>query len=273
MNSITLHKKMGQHFLKDKHIAEKIVKIIEIQDNDWILEIGPGDGVLTQFLINTPAQKIIAVEIDHRFTQLLREKFNQAENLNIIGEDFLVFAENFFNTLDRKIHVIANLPYYITTPILFTLLDYRSKLLTSVVTIQKEVADRLISSPDTKTYGIPSVLFQLYTEIERIFTISKNSFFPVPKVDSAVVKIKFLEKPLYALENERFFRIMLKKLFGQRRKMIKNTLKTIIPEMESFTTLSVDITRRPENLTVKQFVHLSNELYGLYKEKDHDRSR
>ncbi|MEJ2627704.1 MAG: 16S rRNA (adenine(1518)-N(6)/adenine(1519)-N(6))-dimethyltransferase RsmA [bacterium] len=263
MNSITLHKKMGQHFLKDKHIAEKIVKIIEIQDNDWILEIGPGDGVLTQFLINTPAQKIIAVEIDHRFTQLLREKFNQAENLDIIGEDFLVFAENFFNTLDRKIHVIANLPYYITTPILFTLLDYRSKLLTSVVTIQKEVADRLISSPDTKTYGIPSVFF----------TISKNSFFPVPKVDSAVVKIKFLEKPFYALENERFFRIMLKKLFGQRRKMIKNTLKTIIPEMESFTTLSVDITRRPENLTVKQFVHLCNELYGLYKEKDHDRSR
>ena len=273
MKSLKLHKTIGQHFLKDRHIAEKIVEAIDIKKNDWILEIGPGDGVLTEYLVESLAQRVIAVEIDERFAQRLRQKFDQAEHIDIIGEDFLVFAEDLFNNLDRKVHVIGNLPYYITTPILFTLLDYRSQLLTTVVTIQKEVADRLISSPGAKTYGIPSVLFQLYAEIEKVCTISKNSFIPVPKVDSTVLRLRFLEKPRHALENESFFRIMLKKVFGQRRKMIKNTLKTIIPEVALLHTLSVDITQRPEHLSVKQLVQLSNELYRLHKEKGHDRSR
>jgi len=231
------------------------------------LEIGPGDGILTQYLLNTPAKRVIAVEIDNRFAELLKQKFNRTENFDIICDDFLVFAEKFFKNLKRKIHVIGNLPYYITTPILFRLLDYRSKILTSVFTMQKEVADRITSSPNSKNYGIPSVLFQLYAKINLIFNISKNSFFPVPEVDSSVVKLIFFEKSLYPLENEKFFRIMLKKLFGQRRKMIKNSIKKIIPDKEHLGKLSFDLTKRPENLTIQQFAQLGNVLYRLSKEK------
>ncbi|MFO7890739.1 MAG: 16S rRNA (adenine(1518)-N(6)/adenine(1519)-N(6))-dimethyltransferase RsmA [bacterium] len=270
MKNLRLNKNIGQHFLKDKHIAEKIVNLIEITDDDLILEIGPGDGRLTQFLVETPARKVTAVEIDNRFAQLLRKKFHQAENLEIINADFLEFADGFFKHHQKRIHIVGNLPYYITSPILFKLLEYRSKIGTSVFTVQKEVADRLTSAPHSKTYGIPSVLFQLYSEVKQVFTISRNSFFPVPEVDSSVIKINFFENPLYPLENEEFFRILLKKLFSQRRKMIRNTLKTVIRDKKLLNELSIDVTKRPENLTIKQFVQLSNELHRLSKGSAHD---
>lgn len=263
---------MGQHFLKDKHIAEKIVNLIDIKDDDWILEVGPGDGMLTQFLVETPARKVTTVEIDNRFVRLLRKKFDQAENLEIIHADFLEFADSLFKPLQKKIHIVGNLPYYITSPILFKMLEYRAKIGMSVFTIQKEVADRLTSAPNAKTYGIPSVLFQLYANVEQAFTISRNSFFPVPEVDSSVVKLCFLENSIYALENEEFFRILLKRMFRERRKMIRNTLKKIIPDKNILDKLSIDLTKRPENLTVKQFVQLSNQLSKLEKERGNDRS-
>ncbi len=270
MKSLRLYKNIGQHFLKDKHIVKKIVDVADIKENDWILEIGPGDGMLTQYLLKTAAEKVTAVEIDNRFADLLTEKFSQAGNFNVICKDFLNYADEFFTNSNRKIKVMGNLPYYITSPILFKLLDYRSEILSSVVTVQREVADRLTSAPHSKTYGIPTVLFQLYSEVEQIFTISRNSFFPVPEVDSSVIKINFFENPAYPLENEKFFRILLKKLFSQRRKMLRNTLKTVIGEKKLLNELSVDVTNRPENLTIKQFVQLSNELCRLSKGKTND---
>jgi len=270
MKSLRLHKNIGQHFLKDKHIAAKIVDAADIEEGDWILEIGPGDGMLTQYVLQTAAEKVTAVEIDNRFADLLREKFSQAENFDVICKDFLKCADDFFTHIKRKIKVMGNLPYYITSPILFKLLDHRSDILRSVFTVQREVADRLTSEPHSKTYGIPSVLFQLYSEVEQVFTISRNSFFPVPEVDSSVIRINFFENPLYPLENEKFFRIMLKKLFSQRRKMLRNTLKTVIGKKKLLNELSLDLTKRPENLTIKQFVQLSNELHRLSKDSVND---
>jgi len=270
VKSLRLHKNIGQHFLKDKHIAEKIVNTADIEKGDWILEIGPGDGMLTQYLLNTAAEKVTAVEIDRRFADLLQKKFTRMENFEVICKDFLKCADEFFMNINRKIKVLGNLPYYITSPILFKLLDYRSNILSSVFTVQREVADRLTSDPHSKTYGIPSVLFQLYSEVEQVFSISRNSFFPVPEVDSSVVRIIFFENPAYPLENEEFFRILLKKLFSQRRKMIRNTLKTVIRDKKLLNELSIDLTKRPENLTIKQFVQLSNELHRLSKGSAHD---
>lgn len=261
--ALKLKKNLGQHFLRDTAVTQKICSSMNIQQGDWLLEIGPGDGKLTQHLVNSNADKLTAVEIDRRFAEKLQIRFNNNDRIKIICGDFLKEAPSIIKGVNQKIRVVGNLPYYITTPILFLLLKYRSQIIDSTVTIQKEVAERIISSPHSKKYGIPSIMFQLYSQVEILFNISRNSFYPVPDVDSSVLKIKYLKEPIYPLENENFFRIILKIIFNKRRKMLRNTLKQIIPDNANSAEIPIDLSKRPEDLTVKQLTVLSNILYRL----------
>ena len=222
------------------------------------MEIGPGEGVLTEYLIGSPAERIIGVEIDYRLAKLLRARFGRHTQFELIEKDFLEIDFTSFLKGEKKVRVVGNLPYSVTSPILFNLLEHRSWIRDVIVTVQKEVGERITSPPKSKVYGIPSVLFQLFSETEILFGIPRNAFYPIPKVDSVVLRITFLPKPRYPLANEVFFRKMLKTVFSQRRKMLRNTLKGIVPDEEMLKKCPLDLSQRPEDLSIKEFVLLGN---------------
>lgn len=253
-------KRFSQHFLRDRLSARRIVDNLNIQKGNHVLEIGPGEGALTEFLVKSPAERIISVEIDSRLVELLRERFGEDNHFKLIEGDFLKLDLAFFIQGKTKFRIVGNLPYSITSPILFHLLEYRSFVQDIMVTVQKEVGERIISPPGSKAYGIPSVLFQLFSETEILFQIPRLAFYPIPKVDSVVLRITFLLKPRYSLMDEVFFRKMLKTVFGQRRKMLKNTLKGITQNEEMLKKIPIDLFQRPEDLSVEEFVQLSNIL-------------
>lgn len=255
-------KRLGQHFLKDLSIAQRIIESMEIGAGDHVLEIGPGEGVLTKGLIAGPAGRIVGVEIDRRLTPWLWKQFGQDQRFELFEEDFLKL--DLASLIEgKKIRVVGNIPYSITTPILFRLLDHRQWIEDITLTVQKEVGERIVSLPGFKEYGIPSVLFQVFGRAEVLFPISRHAFYPVPEVDSIVLRVDFFKFPVYKIKDVQFFRRLVKTTFGQRRKMLKNTLKVIEKDEDNLRTVSIDLRRRPEDLSVTEFVQLSNELVRL----------
>ena len=259
-SNIRPYKRFAQHFLRDHFLARRIIDSLKIQSGDHVLEIGPGEGVLTEFLIKSPAERIIAVEIDFRLASILRGKFKQHRQFELIEGDFLKSDLNSFVIGEKKLRVVGNLPYSITSPILFSLLDRRSIIDDVIVTVQKEVGERITSPPGSKVYGIPSVFFQLFSQTEILFTIQRSAFYPKPKVDSAVLHIAFLPQPRYKIEDEVFFRKLLKTVFSQRRKMLRNSLKSMVKDEKVLKLIPIDLSQRPEELSIEEFVLLSNEL-------------
>lgn len=259
-SSIRPFKRFSQHFLRDRFWASRIVDSLNIESGDHVLEIGSGEGALTEFLVKSSAERIVGVEIDSRLAKILREVFQLYRQLQIIEGDYLKTDFTSFVREEKKLRVIGNLPYSVTSPILFNLLENRSGIHDVVVTVQKEVGERITSPPGSKVYGIPSVLFQLFSETEMLFAIPGNAFYPVPKVDSVVLRITFLPKSRYSLTDEGVFRKVLKTAFGQRRKMLRNTLGTIVQKKEVLKRSSIDLSRRPEDLSIEEFVQLSNML-------------
>ncbi len=260
-------KRFSQHFLRDRFLSRRIVDSLNIQSGDHVLEIGPGEGALTEFLVKSPAERIVGIELDSRLSRLVNERFGQNNHFELIEGDFLKSDFTTFVKGERQLRVIGNLPYAVTSPILFNLLESRSCVRDVVVTIQKEVGERITSRPGSKIYGIPSVLFQLFSETEILFEIPRNAFYPAPKVDSIVIRITFRPKPRYPLMDGVFFRKVLKAVFGQRRKMLRNTLKGIVHDETMLKKCSMDLSRRPEDLSVEEFVRLSNI---LFEKKVHD---
>ncbi|HHS13870.1 MAG TPA: ribosomal RNA small subunit methyltransferase A [bacterium] len=254
-------RRWSQHFLTDNRLALRIVESMKPKAGDSVLEIGPGRGVLTSFLLNSQAGQIVAVEIDPELSAMLKEKYGN-ERFHLITEDFL--AIDWKEQLRAgNWRVIGNLPYAITSPILFRLMECRQWIHDITVMVQREVADRLTGSPGTRTYGIPSVLFQAHSRVETLFHVSRGSFFPVPGVDSSVIRITFYRKPRYSIMNEVFFTEMVRAVFQQRRKMMRNTLATWmgIPDLDN--KVRTDLSLRPEALGVSGLVDLSNELQDL----------
>jgi 16S rRNA (adenine1518-N6/adenine1519-N6)-dimethyltransferase len=255
---IYLKKALSQHFMKEVSYAERIVQSMGIQQGDLVLEIGPGDGVLTRCLLSKPLERLFAVELDRRLYPLLTGQFGKDGRFQLIEKDFLKLDMSSIAMDARKLRVVGNLPYAVTSPILFKILENRSIIVDLTATVQKEVAERLTAPPGNKTYGIPSVFFQMHATIRLLFSIPRKAFFPVPDVDSAVVHVLFLPKAAFLVKDEAFFKTMVKTVFNQRRKMLRNTVKPFIKNESDIENAPVKLDRRPETLSVREFAELSD---------------
>lgn len=228
---------------------------------DIVLEIGAGRGELTG-LIAPSVKKIYAVELDTNLCGPLKDNLKQYSNVEIINQDILKF--NFrknFGKSGNKIKLIGNIPYYIATPILEKLLEFREIIAEIYITIQKEFARRIVSKPGTKDYGSLSCFLQYYTEPKIIFSISKNCFFPAPKVDSCFVGLEIRRDYPVNLKNERALFRIIRTAFNQRRKTLRNSLKNIIPQQKLnafFKHYNINPNIRPEDLSLSNFLNLAN---------------
>ena len=260
-------KGLGQNFLSSQSVLEEIADSAEIE-NEGVIEIGPGFGVLTNELAKR-AEKVLALEIDERLIPILRDTLSEYDNVKVINKDVLKtdIAELIKSEFgDRRVSVAANLPYYITTPIITSLIENRLPLKNLVVMIQKEVADRITAQPGTKDYGAISVLCQFYTKPELICNVGAELFVPPPKVDSAVVKMAFRDEPAVEVKDEKMFFRTVKAAFSQRRKTLLNCLAANFPINKSDLTQimeSVDISpsRRGETLLLEEFAKLAEAIY------------
>lgn len=258
-------KSLGQHFLTDRNMIEKIIRSVEVQQDQALIEIGPGTGALTAYLFQKHPN-MLAIEVDDRAIDHLNQQF---ESLSILKGDILKISwdqlaasiENAGLQKWKKASVVGNLPYYITSPILFRLLDWSENLSEAVVMIQKEVAERIVANKKTKAYGILSVQFQLFTEVAYLFTVPPSVFSPPPKVDSAVIRIKF--KDTFSLEEQQCIREVVRLAFGQRRKKLKNNLKARYTAQQ-LERLPYSDNIRAEELSPNDFA----ELTTLLKQSD-----
>jgi 16S rRNA (adenine1518-N6/adenine1519-N6)-dimethyltransferase len=244
-------KSLGQNILQDKNIIRKIITALNPMENETVVEIGPGKGALTDELINKKIN-LIAIEIDKNLFEELQLKYPE---LRIINKDFLnVDFEKEITNL--KCRVVGNIPYYVTSPILFKIFENHKYIVDALIMMQLEVAHRLIAQPRTKEYGILSVFTNFYSEAKLLFKVSKNVFYPKPEVDSAVVYFKFKEK-LDLNDNEiELFREIARTSFNQRRKTLRNSLKKLI-SVEKQKTLKFDFNRRAEELSLNDFLYLA----------------
>lgn len=251
MPLVRAKKYLGQHFLKDTEIARRVSESLALRYPMGVLEVGPGMGVLTNFLLQDPQVKLTAIEVDEESVSYLHEHYPQ---LNVIRGDFL--AMDLDALYDEPFCIIGNFPYNISSQILFKALDYKDKVQCIAGMFQKEVAERIVSPPGKKSYGILSVLLQAYYHPEYLFTVSEDVFLPPPKVKSAVVR--FVRNDTNRLPcNEILFRTVVKTAFNQRRKMLRNSLKSLIGA-ESSSLSDAIFQKRPEQLGVEDFVYLTN---------------
>ena len=253
-------KKFGQNFLTQPAIAHNIVKALNINKGDTVIEIGPGPGVLSENIISLKPQKYLAIEIDKRWAEDLSAKFG--DYISIINTDFLQWDLAPILQENDPIKIIGNIPYNITSPILFRLLDHFSKLDSAVVMMQKEVAKRIVSNSGTKEYGILSILMQTFADVEYLFDVGRKNFNPVPKVDSAVIKFKFF-KSISGIENLKLYRQIVRGTFNYRRKMLRNSIGRIFDQTIVSSLADFDLTLRPEQLTIEGFKKLSNTVNQL----------
>ena len=268
-NKFHIKKKFGQNFLVDQNILQKIVEIPTINKNTLVIEVGPGLGSLTEHLLEKSLH-VLAYEIDSELVRILSETF-QEDNLSIIGEDFLKRdVDNDIKALNIKyenVVVVANLPYYITTPIILKIIEESKLIKELVVMTQLEVARRLTSKPSTKDYNSLSVAIQYKTKAEIAMKVPKNVFIPAPNVDSAIVKLEILDDVLLKPKSEEHFYNLVRSSFKQRRKTLVNNLYVRYGE-EKVNLISyledLDLNRqiRAENLSVRDFIRLSDYLYS-----------
>ena len=260
-------KKFGQNFLIDTHVLEKIIAAADVTKDDFVLEIGPGIGTMTQYLCEH-ARAVAAVEIDKNLIPILGDTLGAYDNVEIINQDILkVDIRKLADEKNggRPIKVVANLPYYITTPIIMGLFESHVPIDSITVMVQKEVADRMQVGPGTKDYGALSLAVQYYAAPEIVAIVPPNCFMPRPKVGSAVIRLtRHKEPPVQVADEKLMFRI-IRASFNQRRKTLANGLKnsgelTLSKEVieESITELGVPVTIRGEALSLAQFAELSN---------------
>jgi 16S rRNA (adenine1518-N6/adenine1519-N6)-dimethyltransferase len=254
-------KSLGQHFLRDENIARKIVEAVRPGPEDVVVEIGPGEGSLTRFLI-PQAGKVIAIEIDSRAVERLQKQYT-GESFTVIQGDFL---ETDLSALrmgaGKGIRIVGNIPYNITSPILFHILDHRNNIQDATLMMQTEVAERIVARPRTKAYGILAVSCQLLADVKALFQVSPNAFFPKPQVRSTVISLTPLESPRFRVASEEFFRTMIRALFGKRRKTMRNSLKYFLEGKQIDVGGMPFLNRRPEELSPAELAEMSNQLYG-----------
>lgn len=265
-------KSLGQNFLIDGNIVDKIIDMAEVTNDDYVIEIGPGIGTLTQRLCEK-AKKVIAVEIDNKLIPILQENLKECDNFILIHNDILKIDINALIEKEfegKKVKVVANLPYYITTPIIMELLEKKLNIKSITVMIQKEVAERINAKPGSKDYGALTLAIHYYSSPKAGFVVSPNCFMPQPNVDSLVIRLDILDKlPIYVNDEKMLFKV-IKAAFSQRRKTLINSLansglfkvsKDTCKEI--LTSLSLDENVRGEALTLEQFAKVCSNL-NLY---------
>jgi len=267
-------KSLGQNFLIDANIQQKILEATQVGPRDQVLEIGPGLGALTSYLVERAAL-VVAVEYDKGLYQILKEMFSEQPNIRLLNQDFLVtdLLEILDNPGKEEYHykVVANLPYYITTPVIFKLLEAPVPWESMILLVQKEVADRICAGPGNKDYGALTVMINFHGKPEKVMNVSKTVFYPSPQVDSTVIRI--LAPQLPAVENQRrvkispFLQQVVQAAFGQRRKTILNALGTLEPYFGGkdergriLANLGIDPQQRGETLTLDQFINMADEM-------------
>jgi len=258
-------KRWGQHFLVDRNILDKVIRTAEVEKGDIILEVGPGLGEMTLALARQ-AKKVIAVEIDSKLVAILEKKMRGHPNVEVVKSDILkVDFDQFLKKEGHPIKVVANLPYQISTPLLFRFIESKDVFSTFTLMLQREVAERMVAPPGRKEYGPLSIFIQLSFDLTIRFFIKPSAFFPPPKVDSALVHMVWREEPLVETNDEEWFKRVVKACFGYRRKTLVNALKhseLVLPEsMElKMKGIGIDPQRRPETLTIQEFAALANAL-------------
>lgn len=264
---IRLTKSLGQNFLTDINVVSRIVDTAEITKDDMVIEIGPGVGSMTGELASR-AGKVIAVEIDRHLIPALKDNLKAFSNLEIINEDIMkVSVADITNNKDNmRLKVVANLPYYITTPIIMKLLEEDNDIEQMVFMVQKEVAQRMVAKPGGKDYGALSVAVQYYAQPEKVFDVPPHCFIPQPEVDSTIIKLKRNTTPPVVLKNKDLFFKVVKASFGQRRKTLLNALSNFGGFNKSkeeirniLNAVNIDGNLRGETLSIEQFAALSNE--------------
>ena len=253
----TPSKRLGQNFLIDPNIVRKIVALAELSPNDHVLEIGPGRGILTEALSRT-AGHVTAIEVDSRLHAYLKTKQAEFPNVELVCDDALAYP---VESLPMGTVVVANLPYYISTPLLFRLLDHRGRFPRMVLMLQDEVADRLVAQPGGSDYGVLSVMAQYAADITKAFRVSAQCFRPRPDVASAVVRLRMKERTRLSPKEEITFRALVKAAFAHRRKTLVNSLRdegyALHPVIESLQRLDIAPTRRAETFSVEEFLRLA----------------
>lgn len=268
-HNFQLSKSLGQNFITDKSVIEKIVEGSDVTENDLVIEIGPGIGVLTSEAAETAA-KVVAIEIDKKLIPILGETLAEYDNIRVINQDILktdinevIREEREAGTFTGGVKIMGNLPYYITTPIIMGILEKGVEADSITIMMQKEVADRIKSTPGGKIYGAISVAVQYYCKVEQVASVPKEVFVPRPKVDSAVLKLTIRkERPVDLIDEKSFF-ACIKAGFGQRRKTLLNSLtgvnglgKEEIKEV--LENAGVDPSRRAETLDIAEFAAIAN---------------
>ena len=262
--SLRANKKLGQNFLINQQIIDEIIEKSQINKEDTVLEIGPGLGSLTKALMQN-AKRVIAVELDENMVNILNNRFNN-ENLEIINEDILKIDLNEIINKYGKIKVVANLPYYITTPIVMKLLEEEYNIESITVMVPKEVGERLCAEPGSRDFGAVTIGVNYYSKSNIIIDVPKDNFMPVPEVDSCVIKLDILnEPPVILKDKKRFFRLV-KAAFSQRRKTINNSLASgefsKDKVLNTLNKLGIDAKLRAEDLSIQDFANITNELIG-----------
>lgn len=244
-------KAWGQCFLHDRNVVRRIVDAAGIQKGDRVIEIGAGLGVLT-FALAARGAEVWAVERDRDLVQVLRSEFADDQQVHIEEANALEFD---YGKLGGRVKIVGNLPYNISAPIIFRLLDYREAISSATLMVQKEVADRLAAPAGNKTYGIPSVICQLHAEVAKVLHVGRGAFIPAPRVDSAVVQLAMRDRPLVDIDSQ-FFRSVVRAAFAQRRKTLRKTLgnrfeATLVDR--ALTVVGIEGRLRAESLTAAQF--------------------
>ena len=267
-NGIRANKSLGQNFLINKDVLESIVNSSEISKDDMVIEIGPGLGTLTKYLLEK-AGEVLCIEIDSKMIKILNNRFNQYENFEIINEDVLkvdlnkIISEKKRQGKVKKVKIVANLPYYITTPIIMKLLEDKLDIESITVMIQKEVAERLIAVPGEKETGAITYTVYYYCESEKIMEVPNSSFIPEPEVTSEVIKMELRSKPAVEIENPKIMFMIIKSAFMQRRKTLLNALtntKVFLSKeegLEILKKLNLGENIRAENLSIQDFCNIA----------------
>ena len=272
LNKYGIHanKSLGQNFLINEEVINQIIEKAEIDEKDLIIEIGPGLGTLTSRLLEK-AGKVICVELDDRMITILNDRFKLYNNFELIHDDILkvnlnkIINENLFeNNNIKKIKIVANLPYYITTPIIMKLLEEKLNITSITVMIQKEVADRLIAVPGEKNAGAITYSVYYYAEAEKVLDVENNSFIPEPSVTSTVIKLNIRKEPVIQIKDEKLMFKIIKQAFMQRRKTLVNALSNmdIFKSKEEIVKvledLNINTKVRGEALTIEQYAQITN---------------
>lgn len=275
-NNLRANKALGQNFLIDENIIDNIIEAANISDRDIVIEIGPGLGTLTNELIKK-AHKVVAVELDENMVSILNKRFFNIKNLEIINEDILKIdiqkmideekkKASKENILINNVKVVANLPYYISTPIILKLLEKKLSINEIVIMVQKEVADRICAKPGDKSSGSITYMVNYYADAEKIIKVSPSCFIPNPKVESEVIKLNIKKELRIQVEDENKFFNLIQSVFSQRRKKLINVLTNLnlIKDKETadkiLKKLQLDENVRAENLSLENFVELNNLL-------------